>query len=162
MTPGNTNAEAADSDYWHECMSALVDGELSAAEFDALMDAVERDPALQLVWARYQTIGPLLQRAATVMPSVSSANDAVFWRRLAVAASFVALSTVIWGVLEQGHPTSVLAQASGPVWVSSAAGPVLRDPELEDLLQQHREVGDGGALQVSTGFLRSATLVTTP
>jgi anti-sigma factor RsiW len=162
MTPGNTNADAADSDYWLACMSALVDGELSEWEFEALMAAMERDPELQLAWARYQAIGPLVQRAATALPPVLPANDAVFWRRLAVAASFVALSTVIWGLLEQDKPTSVLAQAPGPVWVSSAAGPMLRDAELEDLLQQHREVGDGGALQVSTGFLRSATLVTTP
>jgi hypothetical protein len=39
---------------------------------------------------------------------------------------------------------------------------MMRDPALEELLQQHRELGDGGALQVSTGFLRSATLHNTP
>ena len=144
-------------------MSALVDGELSAAEVDELMAAIERDPQLQAVWARYQAIGPLVVRANGLLTETTAANDSVFWRRLAVAASFVAVTTVIWGVLEQAQPSGVTLALEVPtVWMSSAAGPMMRDPVLEDLLQQHRELGDGGALQVSTGFLRSATLHTTP
>jgi ferric-dicitrate binding protein FerR (iron transport regulator) len=164
MSPKSDNAAATtEAEHWRECMSALVDGELSAAEVDELMAAMERDPELQAVWARYQAIGPLVVRANASLPSVSAANDPVFWRRLAVAASFVAVTTVIWGVWEQGGSSGVtLASGSPTVWVSSAAGPMMRDPVLEDLLQQHRELGDGGALQVSTGFLRSATLHSTP
>lgn len=163
MSPKSDNGAATDAEHWRECMSALVDGELSAAEVDELMAAMERDPELQAVWARYQVIGPLVVRANAVLPSASAANDPVFWRRWAVAASLVAVTTVIWGVLDQVEFAGVsLASSSPTVWVSSAAGPMMRDPALEDLLQQHRELGDGGALQVSTGFLRSATLHSTP
>jgi anti-sigma factor RsiW len=163
MSPDNDIATTTDAAHWRECMSALVDGELSAIEVDELMAAIERDPELQAVWARYQAIGPLVVRANGLLPMPSAANDSVFWRRLAVAASFVAVTTVLWGVLEQAEPSGVtLALESPTVWMSSAAGPMMRDPVLEDLLQQHRELGDGGALQVSTGFLRSATLHTTP
>jgi hypothetical protein len=70
---------------------------------------------------------------------------------------------VTWGLLEQAAPNSAtMAKGQDTVWLSSAAGPMMRDPVLEELLQEHRELGDGGALQVSTGFLRSATLRTTP
>lgn len=163
MSPRSDNAAATEAEHWRECMSALVDGELSAAEVDELMAAMERDPELQAVWARYQAIGPLVVRANAVLPSAPAANDPVFWRRWAVAASLVAVTTVIWGVLDQVESAGVILASDSPtVWVSSAAGPMLRDPALEDLLQQHRELGDGGALQVSTGFLRSATLHSTP
>jgi anti-sigma factor RsiW len=156
-------ADDVDADHWRECLSALVDGELSADEVDGLMAAIERDPQLQAVWARYQTLGPLVVRAHAALPPAQAANDPVFWRRWAVAASLVAISTVTWGLLEQSAPDSTaLAQGQGTVWLSSAAGPMMRDPVLEELLQEHRELGDGGALQVSTGFLRSATLHTTP
>ncbi len=151
-----------DAEHWRECMSALVDGELNPAEVDALMAAIDRDPELQLVWARYQAIGPLVARANAALP-VEAANDPVFWRRLAVAASFVAVATVGWGLLEIHEPSAVnLAVGAPTVWASGATGPMMRDPVLEELLQQHRELGDGGALQVSTGFLRSATLLSTP
>lgn len=157
------SAAQIEADHWRECLSALVDGELSATEIDGLMAAIERDPQLQAVWARYQTIGPLVVRANAVLPPVPAANDPVFWRRWALAASLVAISTVTWGLLEQPAPDSAsLAQGKDTVWLSSAVGPMMRDPALEVLLQEHRELGDGGALQVSTGFLRSATLRTTP
>jgi hypothetical protein len=41
--------DARDADHWRECLSALVDGELSATEVDGLMAAIERDPQLQAV-----------------------------------------------------------------------------------------------------------------
>lgn len=163
MSPMSDISATTDAEYWRECMSALVDGELSPTEVEELMAAVERDPELQVVWARYQSIGPLVVRANAALPVALAANDPVFWRRWAVAASLVAATTLTWGLLELDEP-SVRNWASGApaVWVSSAAGPMMRDPVLEDLLQQHRELGDGGALQVSTGFLRSATLHSTP
>jgi anti-sigma factor RsiW len=163
MSPKSDSAATTDAEHWRECMSALVDGELSAAEVDELMAAMERNPDLQAVWARYQAIGPLVVRANVALPAASATNDSVFWRRLAVAASFVAVTTLGWGLLALNEPSAITMASGAPgVWVSSAAGPMMRDPILEDLLQQHREFGDGGAMQVSTGFLRSATLLTTP
>jgi sigma-E factor negative regulatory protein RseA len=163
MTQTSPSAAQIEADHWRECLSALVDGELNATELDGLMAAIERDPELQAVWARYQTLGPLVVRAHATLPQAPAANDPVFWRRWALAASLVAISTVTWGLLEQAATDSAtLAQGRDTVWLSSAVGPMMRDPVLEELLQEHRELGDGGALQVSTGFLRSATLRTTP
>lgn len=163
MTQTTPIADGVDPEYWRECMSALVDGELSPAEVVELMAAIEQDPQLQAVWARYQTISPLVMRANAALPSLKAANDPAFWRRWAVAASIVAISTFAFGVFEpSASSNTTLAHVSGQVWVSSAAGSMMRDPALEELLQEHREWGDGGALQASTGFLRSATLHTTP
>jgi anti-sigma factor RsiW len=163
LTQTSTSAIHPDADHWRECLSALVDGEINESELDGLMAAIERDPQLQAVWARYQTMGPLVVRAHAALSPAQAANDPVFWRRWAVAASLVALSAITWSWVEESAPAgTTLAQGQDPVWLSSAAEPMLRDPVLEELLQEHRELGDGGALQVSTGFLRSATLHTTP
>lgn len=46
MSPKSDSAATTEAEHWRECMSALVDGELSAAEVDELMAAMERDPEL--------------------------------------------------------------------------------------------------------------------
>lgn len=103
------------------------------------------------------------------------ANDAVFrWKLVAGLATATAVLGVAWGVGggELNGTGAVLArstnkpavaavtlvsQQGAPVWVNTPQGAVLRDSRLDELLQAHRRAGGASALQVPTGFLRSAT-----
>jgi sigma-E factor negative regulatory protein RseA len=105
-----------------------------------------------------------------------AANDAVFrWKMVAGLASLAAVMAVSWTVLDsvpggsgagagpqlaQTGPSAVQMSASGriePMVVETPQGPVLRDPQLEALMAQHRQHGSPSALQMPTGFLRNAT-----
>jgi len=62
-------------------------------------------------------------------------------------------------------PVLVQAPAANPVdadppeavLVMTPQGAVVRDPQLEQLLNEHRQFGGMTALQAPTGFLRNAT-----
>ena len=114
-----------------------------------------------------------------------AANDAVFrWQLLAGMASLAAVVAVSWTVLS-GAPSStggggpqlaaapaavsasaavVAPRATAPesapsttVVVNTGQGPLIRDARLEELLAEHRQNGGMSALQMPTGFIRSAT-----
>lgn len=115
----------------------------------------------------------------SVLRQASAANDAVFrWKMVAGLASLAAVMAVSWTLLDTapgtGNGTGAgpqLAQVSNggtamvpqastsrlPVVVETPQGPVLRDPQLEALMAQHRQHGSPSALQMPTGFLRNAT-----
>lgn len=163
-TTPQTADKLSSDEAWREQMSALMDGELSADEIDACLDAMEQHPDWRQQWAQHQLVGELMVRhSRSPSAPVVAANDAVFWRRFAVAASVVASVAVAWGTWDAGSSSGpVLAKSEPPLWVAqTASGPIMRDPLLEELLQQHREQGSGGAWQNTTGFLRNATLDTT-
>ncbi len=96
-----------------------------------------------------------------------AANDALFrWKLVAGVASLAAVMAVSWTVLgtvpgnsgaaaqlaASGNPTG-----SAAVVVNTVQGPVLRDPQLEALMAEHRQYGGMSALQMPAGFLRNAT-----
>lgn len=103
------------------------------------------------------------------------ANDSRFhWRPWAVAASVLTVAVVSWQGLRQQAPEAAtqLVQDSKPaqlvaegsmdaapatVFATTAAGPVLRDPRLDALMDAHRHYGGMTAWQAPTGFLRNAT-----
>lgn len=119
---------------------------------------------------------PVLRPAvATVAAPPAAANDSVFrWKLAAGFASVAAVMAVSWGLMGVGAPGAVPA-ASSPVLVQAPAagaadadppeavlvmtpqGAVVRDPQLEQLLNEHRQFGGMTALQAPTGFLRNAT-----
>jgi len=105
-----------------------------------------------------------------------SANDAVFrWKMLAGFASLAAVMAVSWGVLGSVAPTGagprladagaapVVEMVAGPatpaplVVVPTGQGPIIRDPQLEALMAEHRQHAGMSALQMPAGFLRNAT-----
>lgn len=105
-----------------------------------------------------------------------AANDAVFrWQLVAGLASLAAVMAVSWTVLSgapsgSGAAAPQLAAAPAPaaatasavppsttVVVNTGQGPLIRDARLEELLAEHRQNGGMSALQMPTGFIRSAT-----
>lgn len=124
---------------------------------------------------RPQTQGLTRPAVATVQMPVAAANDSVFrWKLAAGFASVAAVMAVSWSLMGTGAP-GALPAASSPVLVQAPAGgqadadppeavlvmtpqgAVVRDPQLEQLLNEHRQFGGMTALQAPTGFLRNAT-----
>jgi len=203
-------------------VSALVDGELSPDELDAVLAHLAEAESGLMLWDQYQLIGDALRGGAplvtgrspevflagiraqlqtspseagalvpspapTLSPPVTrqplrtlpAANDALFrWKMVAGLSSLMAVMAVSWTVLDSSPAArdvpgaqiatlspAVTARPAGgpaagrlqPVVVETPQGPVLRDPQLESLLAQHRQYGDMSALHKTTGFLRSAT-----
>lgn len=137
------------------------------ADGPAAMEAAVTAPTL--------VVQPPVALVNTAVTRSPAANDAVFrWKLVAGLATATAVLGVAWGVgggdltgtgavLAQSTNTpavpavTVVSQQGAPVWVNTPQGAVLRDPRLDELLQAHRRAGGASALQVPTGFLRSAT-----
>ncbi|HEX5806009.1 MAG TPA: sigma-E factor negative regulatory protein [Macromonas sp.] len=131
------------------------------------------------VMARLQTeSGQLRQTVPAEQPkparaTTESANDPVFrWKLVAGLASFAALAAVLWQVVAPtgGEPAAQWAQWTAPGAVQAAEqsapaaqavltqqGVLIRDPQLQALLDAHRQYGGQSALQMPAGFLRNAT-----
>lgn len=137
-------------------------GTMAQAVTQRLREEISRQPAEDVV--------PL-----PVVATRPAANDAVFrWQLVAGLASLVAVVTVTWTSLGGLTPTGDVA-AAGPVaqtvsppaaepvqvtTVQTPLGPVTRDPQLEQLLAQHRQFGGVSAFQMPAGFIRNATYET--
>jgi sigma-E factor negative regulatory protein RseA len=116
---------------------------------------------------------PQSARIAAANAPRKAANDALFrWKAVASVATLAAVLSVAWqlgGVDTVASPTMatapseappvVVASTSTPQWqqVPTQQGTMLRDAELELLMAAHRQYGGMTALQMPTGFLRTAT-----
>ena len=95
-----------------------------------------------------------------------SANAAVFrWKVLAGAACMALVGVVGWNqgwVPTRGDAGQVAvapaAVSSAPAWVvaESNGGSMVRDPQLDALMDAHRQMGGHSALQTPAGYLRNA------
>lgn len=120
------------SDQWQERLSAMMDGELSAEEVDALLEQASRDPDIMAQWQRMHQqaasrqglpevdvaagVNHAIDEAAEAKPARSgSASVLAFPKRMtalkwsAMAASFAAV--VVLGVNMQ----SILGPGDAPV-----------------------------------------------
>lgn len=97
------------------------------------------------------------------------ANESYFnWKWVggfsAVAAAFVfSWNFVGTTVIEPNGSEAQLAQSAvqaSPVETQNVAGVMLRNPQLDALIAAHNQVGGSSALQMPSGFLRSATFNT--
>ena len=98
-----------------------------------------------------------------------TANDSFFnlkWLGgLSAAAAVVAFS---WNLVSTtatspngaGAQLAQSAAQAAPVATQSAAGVMLRNPQLDALIAAHNQAGGSSALQMPSGFLRSATFNT--
>ena len=94
-----------------------------------------------------------------------AANGEAFrWKLAAGVASFAAVAAIAWNLSSQGGGGAQLARSTPgapPVLASSAqegsAVVMIRDPQLDEFLAAHRQLGGASALQMPSGFLRNAT-----
>ncbi len=94
-----------------------------------------------------------------------AANDAQMrWKLVAGVASFAAVAAIGWNLVVAGSgggeaPTLAQTPATAPVLqaVGESGQYMMRDPRLDELLAAHRQAGGTSALQMPSGFLRSAT-----
>jgi sigma-E factor negative regulatory protein RseA len=132
---------------------------------------------VQGVMARVQSealsANPQSAVAAVANAPREAANDALFrWKALASVATLAAVLSVAWQLGVMGTPASqtmAAATAEAPSVVAASTptqqwqqvptqqGTMLRDAELELLMAAHRQYGGMTALQMPTGFLRTAT-----
>lgn len=96
------------------------------------------------------------------------ANDASFrWKLVAGLASVAAVGAMAWSLVGglPGQPAAgrlatapaPVAAPAGTVLTSSQGGVMIRSPQLDELLNAHRQLGGATALQMSGGFVRNAT-----
>ncbi|MEN9670038.1 MAG: hypothetical protein RL018_315 [Pseudomonadota bacterium] len=99
-----------------------------------------------------------------------AANDSFFSWKLAGGLSAAAAAVVFfsWNVVSitVNTPNGAAAQLAqsatqaAPVVTQTAAGAMLRNPQLDALIAAHNQAGGTSALQMPSGFLRSATFTT--
>lgn len=84
------------------------------------------------------------------------ANDAMFrWKLAAGFASVAAAVSVGWALLGSAVPQPSAPQLAA---VPAPAGAVMiRNPQLDELLAAHKQLGGSGALQMPASFVRQAT-----
>jgi sigma-E factor negative regulatory protein RseA len=109
---------------------------------------------------------PLPGAEAVARQRPEAANDGSFrWKVLAGFASVAAVGAIAWSVvatLPAKPDGAQLAQrGNGTVLTSGARGVMIRDPQLDELLAAHRQLGGASALQMSAGFVRNATFEST-
>lgn len=116
-----------------------------------VMQAVQQQPLEQDRAAKLQA-----------KPQVA-ANDAVWrWKLVAGVAGATAIGALSWGMLRdnaslQGGAPQWAGSNTPAVIASTPSGTMLRNPDVEALLAEHRLYGGISAVQVSSGFLRNAT-----
>ena len=91
----------------------------------------------------------------------SAANDASFrWKMAAGFASLAAVCAIAWSafgsLVRTDAPQLAFDAGTEQILVSSPQGPVFRDPRLDELLADHRQLGSASVLQMPSGFLRNA------
>ena len=103
---------------------------------------------------------------ASVAPGSTArepANDASFrWKLVAGLASIAAVAAVGWSGVSslRSAPGPQLAVLPSPTLAATAtdsSGPMIRDPQLDELLATHRQFGGPSAFQMPAGALRNAT-----
>lgn len=104
---------------------------------------------------------PSAVATVAVTGTTPAANDGVFrWKLVAGFASLAAVAAVGWNLaaplLPSAQPQLAGATPRAPGVVTTASGPMLRDPRLDELLEAHRQLGGATALQAPAGGLHNA------
>jgi sigma-E factor negative regulatory protein RseA len=166
---------------YHVLGDVLRSGDLAPRAGDAaflsrLQERLQGEVAMRLTLVDdFLTVLPASQGASSASDSrkIAAANDAyVPWKWVAGLASLVVLVVASWNVvgdnqalsserqLAQADPTAATAATATSAVLAETSNDgqvMIRDPRLDRLLQAHRQSGGQSALQVPSGFLRSAT-----
>jgi sigma-E factor negative regulatory protein RseA len=108
---------------------------------------------------------PIVQSNA-LTSALPTANDSFFnWKWVGGLSAAAAAVVFSWNLVAttsnapngSGAQFAQSAVQAAPVATSSAAGVMLRSPQLDALIAAHNQAGGSSALQMPSGFLRSAT-----
>lgn len=171
------DADSADTLQRYELIGDILRGGAIGARVHGdpqrLLDRVHAGLSDEALRAQPEPVIRPAVAVVTVRPA--AANDSVFrWKLVAGLASVAAVMAVSWNLAGIGAPGAnpgaaapvlVQAPAANPadadppeaVLVMTPQGAVVRDRQLEQLLNEHRQFGGMTALQAPTGFLRNAT-----
>jgi sigma-E factor negative regulatory protein RseA len=103
------------------------------------------------------------------LPAAKAANDSFFsWKWVGGISAAAAVIAFSWNLVSitatsPNGAAAQLAQSAAqatPVVTQTAAGAMLRNPQLDALIAAHNQAGGSSALQMPSGFLRSATFTT--
>lgn len=124
-------------------------GELSSSLVLGLRD--------RLQGVHFDDVTPVAAPVQVQVPREAS-NDALFrWRWVAGLASVAAVVAVSWGLVSREANLSGAQLAQGGSLQQPVSTVMIRDPQLDELLAAHRQLGGNTALQHPSGFLRNAT-----
>lgn len=170
-----------------EAMSAFLDGETphgqQAVPWLGRETDAEHGAHLQ-TWQSYHCIGEVMRAEPTLGQTSSTeflerwrktlaaepdlhggssagvalgrppASNQPMWRWVAGFAALAVTAVVGWQVAERDGRREAQIAAQAPATVSAG---MIRNPEVDALLAQHRQHGGMSALQAPVGFLRTAT-----
>jgi sigma-E factor negative regulatory protein RseA len=166
LLDANSQARA----YWHGLHVAgdVLRGEATANAANTVKDMAFLD-TFRANLAKEPRLMPLAELStAPYIPETAkpTANDSFFnWKwvgGLSAAAAVVAFS---WNMVAStasspsgsGAQLAQSAVQAVPVASQTSAGVMLRNPQLDALIAAHNQAGGSSALQMPSGFLRSAT-----
>ncbi|HMA07095.1 MAG TPA: sigma-E factor negative regulatory protein [Ramlibacter sp.] len=143
---------------YHVIGDVLRSGELAACTRpDAFLGKLRVSLQQEQPWSPPRTAVPVEAPAA---PRIPAANDTSFrWKLVAGFASVAAVGAIAWSMAGgvPGKPEQAqLATANGTVLRASEGGLMIRDPQLDEFMAAHRQLG--GASVLPAGFVRNATL----
>ena len=142
---------------YHLIGDVLRSGELAVASSpSAFLERLQ--PRLQ----QEPLAAPAAPEIAVAARRDEAANDGSFrWKMVAGFASVAAVGAMAWslvGGLPAKPASAELAKApAATVLTAGERGVMIRNPQLDELLAAHRQLGAASALQMSTGFVRNAT-----
>jgi sigma-E factor negative regulatory protein RseA len=150
--------DAAARDAWHSYH--LIGDVLRSSDLAARMSSEDFVARLQ---ARLRGESIALQPASAPAPVLvrEAAND-FRWKLVAGVASVAAVSAIAWSLVgapaskPDGEQLASRTAPAGTVLTSTKQGVMIRDPQLDELLAAHRQLG-GAALVAPAGYLRTAT-----
>lgn len=163
--------------YWH---GLHVAGDVQRGEVIANSASVAKDMAfLDTFRANLANELPLIAaaqenevRVSEVRVAMPTANDSFFnWKWVGGLSAVAAAVVFSWNLVSttpiapngsgaQLAQAAVQAAPIATVATPSAAGVMLRNPQLDALIAAHNQAGGSSALQMPSGFLRSATFNT--
>jgi sigma-E factor negative regulatory protein RseA len=151
---------------WHTYH--LIGDVLRSGDFTAGMVPEAFLSRVQSRLQQEQGIGATATAAISSMPAAAlpggrpAANDASFrWKVVAGFASLTAIAAIGWtmtaGSAGKPQEPQLAATQRATVLAGTERGVMIRDPKLDEFLAAHRQLGGASALQMPSGFLRSAT-----
>ena len=161
LLEASSSARAA----WHglHVVGDVLRGEASANPANVVKDMAFLD-TFRANLAKEPRLMPRVAFSAPVT-AMPVANDSFFnWKWVgglsAVAAAVVLSWNLVGTTATAPNGSGAQLAQSAPVATQTSAGVMLRSPQLDALIAAHNQAGGSSALQMPSGFLRSATFST--